>query len=98
MFAKWLSIITQKEIANKAIIENAYKDEEEIQMAISALAKQSEDKIARQAYQRRKDEIFYYNKNVSERDEYKRRAEEAEAEIEKLRRENAELRAKQANG
>ena len=30
MFAKWLSIITQKEITDKTIIENAYKDEEEI--------------------------------------------------------------------
>jgi hypothetical protein len=47
-------------------------------MAMSALAKQSEDKIARQAYQRRKDEIFYYNKNMSERDEYKRKAEQAQ--------------------
>jgi len=28
MFAKWLSIITQKEIANKAIIENACEEDE----------------------------------------------------------------------
>ena len=100
MFAKWLSIITQKDITDKAIIEKAYKDEEEIQMAMSALARQSEDKIARQAYQRRKDEIFYYNKNVSERDEYKRRAEqeqrradEAEATIADQAKIIAELRS-----
>ena len=62
MFAKWLSVITQKEITNKAIIEDAYKDEEEIQMAVSTLARYGDDKIERQAYQRRKDEIYFYNK------------------------------------
>ena len=66
-------------------IELHYKDEEEIQMAMSALARQSEDKIARQAYQRRKDEIFYQNKQ-------QRELEEAKAEIEKLRREIEELK------
>ena len=85
MFAKWLSVITQKEITDKAIIENAYKDEEEILMAMSALARQSEDKIARQAYQRRQDEIFYQNKQ-------QRELEEAKAENEKLRREIEELK------
>ncbi|MCL2398529.1 MAG: Rpn family recombination-promoting nuclease/putative transposase, partial [Defluviitaleaceae bacterium] len=75
MFAKWLSVITQKEINNKAIIENACS-EEEIFMAVSALSRQSEDKIIRQAYQRRQDEIFYFNKSMAERDEYKQRAEQ----------------------
>ena len=96
MFVKWLSVITQKEINNKTIIENACKDEEEIFMAVSALARQSEDKIIRQAYQRRKDEIYFYNKNMSERDEYKLRAEQAETEIEKLRKENEKLQAQLA--
>ena len=94
MFAKWLSIITQKEITNKAIIENVYKDEEEIQMAMSVLVRQSEDKIARQAYQRRKDEIFYYNKNMNERDEYKRRAEDAESALEEKDAIIAQLKAR----
>lgn len=91
MFAKWLSIITQKEINNKEIIENAC-DEEEIYMAVSALVRQSEDKIIRQAYQRRKDEIFYYNKNMAEREEFKRRAEHEQrrAEQEQRRAEQAE--------
>ena len=99
LFAKWLSIITQKEIANKAIIENACKDEEEIFMAVSALARQSEDKIIRQAYQRRQDEIYFNNK---ERADYARmleqersRAEQAEGEIEKLRQQIAEFQAAQ---
>jgi predicted adenine nucleotide alpha hydrolase (AANH) superfamily ATPase len=65
-------------------------------MAMSALAKQSEDKIARQAYQRRKDEIFYYNKNVSERDEYKRRAEQAEIALAEKDTENEQLKQKLA--
>jgi hypothetical protein len=67
-------------------------DEEEIFMAVTALARQSEDKILRQAYQRRKDEIYFYNK---ERTEYIQRAELAEAEIEKLRKEIEMLRANQ---
>ena len=73
MFAKWLSIITQKEINNKKIIENICKDGKEIQMAISELARHGEDKITRQAYQRRQDEIYFYNK---EKFEYNRKLEE----------------------
>jgi len=86
MFAKWLSVITQKEITNKTIIENACKDEEEIFMAVSALARQSEDKIIRQAYQRRKDEIFFYNKNMAEKEEYKRKADEYRRSADEYRR------------
>jgi len=83
MFVKWLSVITQKEIANKAIIENAC-EEEEILMAVSALARQSEDKILRQAYQRRKDEIYFNNMNI-------KKLEQAEAEIERLQSVGSEL-------
>ena len=97
MFAYWLSIITEKEIVNKDIIENARKEKEVIRMAVSAIARQSEDKIIRQAYQRRKDEIFFHNaelaKNLQIAEQATRRAEKAEAEIEKLGRENEELRA-----
>jgi hypothetical protein len=50
---------------NKTIIENAC-NEEEILMAVTALQRQSEDKIIRQAYQRRKDEIYFYNKERAE--------------------------------
>ena len=74
MFAKWLSIITEKEISNKDIIENACS-EEEILMAVTALQRQSEDKLIRQAYLRRQDEIYFYNK---EREEDRRRTEQAE--------------------
>ena len=87
MFAKWLSVITQKEIADKAVIESAYKDEEEIRMAISTLARQGEDKIARQAYQRRQDEIYFYNKekfeHQQEKLEYQRKLEEKDAALAK---------------
>ena len=85
MFTKWLSVITQKEINNKEIIENACS-EEEIFMAVSALARQSGDKVLRQAYQRRKDEIYFQNMNMKE-------LEQAEVEIEKLRKENERLHA-----
>ncbi|MCL1884815.1 MAG: Rpn family recombination-promoting nuclease/putative transposase [Defluviitaleaceae bacterium] len=68
MFAYWLSVITEKEIVNKDIIENARKEKEAIQMAVSAIARQSEDKAVRQAYQRRKDEIFFHKKELADKD------------------------------
>ena len=77
MLAKWLSVITQKEINNKTIIQNACDEEEEILMAVSTLALQSEDKYTRQAYQRRQDEIYFYNLNM-------KRLEKAEAEIQRI--------------
>ena len=55
-------------------------------MAVSALARQSEDKIIRQAYQRRKDEIYFNNMNVQ-------RVEQLQAENEQLRKENEQLQA-----
>jgi len=82
MFAKWLSIITQKEINDKSIIKNIC-DEEEIKMAVSALIRQSEDKIARQAYQRRKDEIYFYN---MEKIEFQRKLEQERKNVEKERK------------
>ena len=91
MFAKWLSIITEKEINNKSIIESACS-EEEIQMAVAALQIQSEDKLIRQAYQRRKDEIYFHKKEIFD---YQQRAERAEAENEKLRQRLVELEAEQ---
>ena len=94
MFAYWLSVITEKEIVNKDIIENARKEKEIIRMAVSAIARQSEDKITRQAYQRRKDEIFFHNVEL---EQATRRAEQAEAEIEILRREIEALRGMKGN-
>ncbi|MCL2379056.1 MAG: hypothetical protein FWC77_08020, partial [Defluviitaleaceae bacterium] len=73
---------------NKAIIENAC-EEEEIFMAVSTLQLQSEDKYARQAYQRRKDDVYFYEMKM-------RRAEQAELENEQLRKEIEELRAQLA--
>ena len=73
-------------------IENACIEEEEIQMAMTALQRQSEDKIIRQAYQRRKDEIYFHKKEIFD---YQQRAEQAEIEIERLRKEIEKLRANQ---
>ena len=68
MFAKWLSLITAKEINNKTIIEDACSEEEEIQLAVTALQRQGEDKLIRQAYQRRKDEIYFHKKELTDKD------------------------------
>ena len=85
MFVCWLSVITEKEIVNKDIIENARKEKEVIRMAVSAVARQSEDKIMRQAYQRRKDEIYFNNLEREEDrrklEQERQRAEKAEAQL-----------------
>ena len=99
MFTKWLSVITQKEITNKAIIENAC-DEEEILMAVTALQRQSEDKIMRQAYQRRKDEIYFYNVNTKKLEQATAELQQTEAELQQteaeLQQTEAELQQTEA--
>jgi len=91
MLSNWLAIITEKDIEDKAIIKSICEEQEEIGMAVSALVKLSEDKVTRQAYQKRQDEIMLYNNRINA---LTRRAETAEAEIERLLRENEELKAK----
>ena len=63
----------EMDIEDKSIIENIRKEQEEIGMAVSALMRLSEDKVTRQAYQKRQDEITLYNKRISN---YKREIEE----------------------
>ena len=89
MLAKWLAVITEKDIKDKTIIENICKEQEAIGMAISTLAKLSEDKIIRQAYQKRQDEIMLINSTINN---YKRKAEQGmrKAEQEMRRAEQAE--------
>jgi len=54
-------------------------------MAVSAIIRQSEDKIMRQAYQRRKDEIYFNNLERAEdrlrADQAEHRADQAEAQL-----------------
>ena len=58
-------------------------------MAVESLAKLSEDKIKRQAYQRRLDELHAYEHFLKESEENKRRAEEYEKRAEEYeKREN----------
>ena len=84
MFAKWLSVITSQEINSKTIIENAFNEEEEIRMAVTALQRQSENKIIRQAYARRKDEIYFQNMHIERAKQAEQRAGQAEAENKNL--------------
>ena len=69
-------------------------------MAVSAIARQSEDKIMRQTYQRRKDEIFFHNaelaKNLQIAEQAIRRAEQVERKNEQLTAENENLRKRLA--
>jgi len=97
-FAKWLLVITQKEINNKAIIEDAYKDEEEIFMAVATLVKQGEDKYTRQKYARRKEDIQDYSLKMMRAEQDRQTAERerqraAQLQIEK---EQSDRRAEQA--
>jgi len=86
MFEKWLAVITEKDIEDKTIIENICEEQEEIGMAVSALVRLSEDKVTRQAYQKRQDEIVMYNKRISDykhiADQANQRADQAEDMIE----------------
>ena len=58
MLAKWLAVITEKDIEDKSIIKKICEEQEEIRMVVSTLVRLSEDKVTRQAYQRRQDEIM----------------------------------------
>ncbi|MDR0272202.1 MAG: hypothetical protein LBI27_02660, partial [Clostridiales bacterium] len=81
-------------IENKAIIKEICDEQEEIQMAVTTLARQSEDKYTRQAYQRRQDDIYFYNKRMNEWEEDKRMLAEKDAIIAELR---LQLHEKQTN-
>ena len=61
-------------------------------MAVSALARQSEDKIIRQAYQRRQDEIFFNDMYVRKVEQLQAENERLRAKVERLRAENEQLR------
>jgi predicted transposase/invertase (TIGR01784 family) len=69
MLANWLAFITEKDIEDKEIIKNICEEQEEIGMAVSTLVRLSEDKVTRQAYQKRQDEIILHNKKAAD---YKR--------------------------
>jgi predicted transposase/invertase (TIGR01784 family) len=68
MLAKWLAVITEKEIKDKTIIKNICEGQEEISMAVSTLVRLSEDKVTRQEYLRRQDDILLAAKKA---DNYK---------------------------
>ena len=58
MLLKWLAVIAEKDIEDKAIIEGICREDDLIGQAVLALARLSEDKITRQEYQKRQDEIM----------------------------------------
>jgi len=86
MLANWLAVITEKDIEDKSIIKNICEEQEAIGMAVSTLVRLSEDKVTRQAYQKRQDEVMLYNKRINDyrykAEQANRRAEQAESELE----------------
>ena len=92
MLAKWLTVITEKDIEDKTIIEKICEEQEEIGMAVSALVRLSEDKVTRQAYRRRQDEVLLRNKKDIEYELMKQRAEQADQRAEQVEVENEKLR------
>lgn len=102
MFIKWLLIITQKAIKDKKIIEDICKEESELEMAIRALARYSDDEQTKLEYLKRKDDIYFHNKILQDKSDQikyeKCRAEQAElrAEQEQRRAEQEQRRAEQA--
>ena len=106
MLAKWLAVIAEKDIVDKAIIKSICEEQEEIGMAVSALVRLSEDKQKRQEYLKRQDEIMLYNKKLNElkqaveqgQHELKQEKKKAEQEKKKAEREKkkTELEKKKA--
>ena len=101
MLAKWLAIITEKDIEDKAIIKNICEEQEEIGMAVSALVRLSEDKLTRHEYLRRQDEIILQHHKDRRLAELEIEVAEKDvalankdAENEQLRQQLAELRSR----
>ncbi|MCL2048237.1 MAG: Rpn family recombination-promoting nuclease/putative transposase [Defluviitaleaceae bacterium] len=78
MLAKWLAVITEKDIKDKGIIRDICEEKEEISMVVSTLARLSEDKIARLDYLRWQDDVVIANIKARKAEEDRRRAEIAE--------------------
>ena len=61
ILANWLAFINQKDISNKELLKSICKEQEEIGMAVSVLSRTSKDKLTRQEYLRRQDDIILAN-------------------------------------
>ena len=66
-FTKWLMLINEKAINNKKAIKRICS-EGELKEAMKTLTRLSKDKIKRQAYQRRLDELYFYNAEVAKKE------------------------------
>jgi len=73
--AKWLLLINAKDVKDKSIFKEI-SEEKEMSDAIETLNRLSADKVKRQAYQRRLDELHSYNHLVKENEEYRVQLEE----------------------
>ena len=65
-FRNWLMLLTMKDIDDKGKLSALLDEEEEMMSAMETLSNLSQDKVKRQAYQRRLDEINSYNHMIAE--------------------------------
>ena len=91
--AKWLAVITEKDIGDKTLIKNICDEQEEIGMAVSELVKLSEDMIVRHAYQRRQDDIMLANAKAKKYEEMKRQVEDSQRRAEEAQSEAEDAKA-----
>jgi predicted transposase/invertase (TIGR01784 family) len=93
MLANWLTLITVKDIEDKTIIKSICEEQEEIGMAVSTLVRLSEDKLTRQEYLKRQDDIMLQNQKERRLVELETTVADQARENEQLRQQLAELRA-----
>ena len=94
--ARWLAVITEKDISDKTIIKDICEEQEEIGMAVSTLARLSQDKLTRLDYLKRQDEIMLYNMRLKEYErEAKRQQRRAEQERQKAEQERQKAEQEQ---
>ena len=65
-FTSWLRLLTHREIKDKEAFRKMLEEDEEMSDAAQGLSRLSQDKIQRQAYQRRLDQINTYNREMKE--------------------------------
>ena len=67
-FTEWMMVITHHAFKDKDLIRKLCKEKGEVRDAMAAISKLSQDRNARLDYQRRMDQLYFYNKAMAEKD------------------------------